>query len=128
MMKENSLCWSCERATSERLCPWVGGKAVKGWEAEPTVLTHQMNGVQYTTNSYQVKSCPLYKEDYKQVTVVDIAKVLGISHYEVRSTSTKTLRAMLKDIGIDLRTERRKYLRDGQWLFRRICYLSLIHI
>lgn len=125
-MREDSLCWSCQRSTSDRQCPWVGGKAVQGWEAEPTVLTHYMDGVCYKTNSFYVKKCPLYKEDYKQINIADMARLIGITPYEVEHTRTKVLKKRLKEKGLDLRTSKIKCLFNGKVCSRRLCYIKRI--
>ena len=125
-MREDSLCWSCQRSTSDKQCPWIGGKEVQGWEAEPTILTHYMNGVCYTTNSYQVNKCPLYKEDYKQITTEEIAMLIGVSAVTVTRTRTKALRTMLKEKGLDLRTSKDKFLRNGKVCGRRLYYTKPI--
>lgn len=57
-------CWTCAKATNKYLCPWAGGEPRKDWEATkiykvcPTIHG-KVRG--YTT--YDIKSCPSYKED-----------------------------------------------------------------
>lgn len=59
----NTLCWECKWATGlEGKCPWVSkGQAVKGWKAERTTIKSAR--VEYTTDSYFVKKCPLFEPD-----------------------------------------------------------------
>lgn len=58
---KSTICWECRNAYGR--CSWSKDfTPVDGWSAEPT----EIKGVgrnTTTTNSYIVKSCPLFKED-----------------------------------------------------------------
>lgn len=64
----DTLCWSCKRATCEtgHYCPWAAkGKHVDGWEAEKGVVLKSPlgNGKVKIEQAYRVISCPLYQKD-----------------------------------------------------------------
>lgn len=61
-IKADSLCWQCKRAYG--LCAWSARfKAVKGWEAEPTIIQGEKKGNKLEIPSYDVKKCPLFIQD-----------------------------------------------------------------
>lgn len=125
-MREDSLCWTCQNSTSDMLCPWVGGKEVDGWEAEPTVIKNRMEGKTYITHSYYVKNCPLYKEDYKRITADEMAILFAMTVDEVRTARTKVLRKLFKEKGFDLRTSMVKSICKDKECSRRFCYIKKI--
>ena len=58
--KVSTVCWYCARAVGADRCVWHGEfKAVKGWEAEETLLEA---GNPSNMHSYRVISCPQFEE------------------------------------------------------------------
>ena len=59
-----TLCWTCQNATSMFRCPWAGGKPRDDWEATPTTLNVVAEGeLKYTVQSYIVHKCAGYEMD-----------------------------------------------------------------
>ena len=59
--RDDTLCWTCKKATNRKQCCWAGGKPRKDWDAEPTVIRGG-NNAEKSVHSYRVKSCPGYEE------------------------------------------------------------------
>lgn len=62
-MRRETLCWTCQRAstTRDKQCGWVRCfKPIENWEAIPKRIIE--NRVKYM-DTYQVISCPLYLKD-----------------------------------------------------------------
>lgn len=62
-----NICIDCIHAVPDNEghgCPWSREfKPVPGWDAEPTKLkTAVVAGKKYYSDSYNIKSCPLFKE------------------------------------------------------------------
>lgn len=59
-----TICWCCENATNASACPWVGkAEPVPGWAAEDRVIRLHSGNRLYCSQSYVVRSCPLFKRD-----------------------------------------------------------------
>ncbi len=64
-MQLTSLCWLCANAYGQ--CSWSREfKAVKDWKAEKTILVQNSGNRQYFVDSYNVKSCPHFKEEKRK--------------------------------------------------------------
>lgn len=63
-----NICFNCMNSVpsveKETGCPWSWDfEPVPGWDAEPTIINiGTINGKTYTADSFDIKSCPLFKE------------------------------------------------------------------
>lgn len=61
-MPLTSLCWLCANAYGQ--CSWSRDfRAVKGWEAEKTIINNNNGKKENKIESYCVKSCPHFKKE-----------------------------------------------------------------
>ena len=102
--EQDNICWECRKATNSRLCPWANGIAVAGWKATPTkILNTGRDGITYYTDSYHIEDCPLFEQDYKRVTLFDIADIIGVSRATAQRKRSSQLKQLLKEKGYELR-------------------------
>lgn len=60
-VKNETLCWDCQNAKCG--CSWSRTfTPVKGWVAEPTVITYKTGDILHKTDSFKVIECPEYRE------------------------------------------------------------------
>lgn len=60
-VKKDTLCWDCQNACCG--CSWSRTfTPVKGWVAEPTVITYKTGDTLHTTDTYKIFECPEFKK------------------------------------------------------------------
>lgn len=111
-----TLCWYCAKATDGNKCPWAYGKEVDGWTAEETIIDNDGD----MTSSYCVIDCPLYEEDYKHITLADLAQLIG----KTQGVSIREAKQICKAKGYDLRVCKEQ---DGGNTYIS-CYIKAIRL
>lgn len=93
-MSEKQLCWSCKLACGH--CPWSSTfEPVPGWTA-----IKQRNG------TYEIKKCPLYKQDDKRsITVEQMGVMLGCTGRAVSRRTSLYLKREFENLGYQLFVE-----------------------
>ena len=62
-----TLCWTCDKATDSRKCPWAGGRERDDWEAIPRDLDYdRSDGTHCSIKSYVIIKCPGYVPDRRE--------------------------------------------------------------
>lgn len=110
-----TLCWDCAKATDGNRCPWAYGKEVDGWTVEETIIDNEGN----IARSYLVIACPLYEEDYKQITLEELTQLIG---RRSRGVSAREAKQICKDKGYDLRVCREQ----GDGRTHTMCFIKAI--
>ena len=105
MSEKETICWQCKNYAK---CSWADGIPVKGWKATPTEIIDVYGGGHKPkiVHSYRVEQCPQFVQDKRQVTVKEIAEIVGVSEREIhrkkQHNGIRRLKALLKDKGYRL--------------------------
>lgn len=65
-MKQDSICWDCQRAIADPTigCSWSRHfHPVEGWTAEERLITSVSKGERIQIKSYCVTDCPMFLPD-----------------------------------------------------------------
>lgn len=82
--KSETLCWNCKRIRNAEgcTCPWASEhKPVPGWTADVGITIDvpdlENPGEMITTRSWAVKECPMYIQNHKYLTTLEIFQAIA---------------------------------------------------
>ena len=86
-MCTETLCWYCKNACGN--CSWSDGTftPIKGWTIDDSKKLKSLD-----SESYTVLECPEYKEFYKQLSLKQVANIIGISERSLSRMSNSAIK------------------------------------